>query len=122
MKYATRWLLLMAVGLTLSGCLTNPNRGLQLVGGAGPSYPQAAKEQGIEGEVEVTYDVSVEGQVENARVTSSTPPGVFDDAALAAVRSWRFNPPYVDGVAQRASARRSTVTFKLDAGDQYDHY
>jgi TonB family protein len=93
--------------------LSNPNRGLQLVGGAGPKYPPAAQEQGIEGEVEIAYDVSVEGEVQNARVVKSTPPGVFDEAALTTVRSWRFNPPYVDGVPQRAVDRHSKVEFKI---------
>ena len=108
--------------MVLVGCLTNPNRGLQLVAGAGPKYPPAAQEQGIEGEVEVIYDVSVNGEVQNVRIFSSTPPGVFDEAALTTVRSWRFNPPYVDGVPQRAVGKRSKVEFKIAGADRYDRY
>ena len=113
---------LILVCLSLGGCLTNPNRGLQLISGAGPIYPANAQAQGVEGEVVVVYDVTVEGEVTNARVVSSTPPGVFDEAALAAVRSWRFNPPYVDGVAQPSRARQSTVGFQIGQGDEYDRY
>jgi protein TonB len=108
--------------LLLAGCLTNPNRGLQLISGAGPVYPASAQAQGIEGEVVVVYDVTLDGEVTNARVVESTPTGVFDEAALAAVRSWRFKPPLVDGVAQPAFDRRSTVAFQIGGGDEYDRY
>ncbi len=107
--------------LALLGC-ASADRPLQLISGAGQEYPLAALEQGIEGFVVVRYDVGVDGQVNGARVVSSQPPGVFDDAALRAVRSWRFNAPLVDGERQPATGLQSTLTFKLGDTNAYDDY
>lgn len=111
---------LLAVVL-LFGCAAN-NRPLQLIGGQGPVYPAAAKASGIEGDVTVRYDVGVDGSVMNARVVSSTQGGLFDEAALAAVKSWRFNAPLVNGERQAAKNRESTVSFRLGGADAYDGY
>ena len=104
-----------------AGCASQ-NRPLQLLGGEGPIYPEAAQREGVEGEVVVVYDVDTDGRVVNARVISSNPPGVFDNAALAAVRSWRFNAMIVEGSPRVARSRQSTVTFALDAAEQYNQY
>ena len=107
--------------LLLSACAAS-NRPLQLLSGQGPVYPAAAKSQGIEGVVVIRYDVSVEGMVINASVVSSEPTAVFDSAALAAVRSWRFNAPVVEGSKQPARNRESSVEFRLSGADSYDNY
>ncbi len=114
-------LLLAACAALLSACAAN-NRPLQLITGAGQVYPAQALEQGIEGAVTVRYDVNVAGEVVAAEVIRSEPAGVFDEAALQAVRSWRFNPPVRDGVKQPARDLQSTLTFKLGETDAYDNY
>jgi TonB family protein len=55
-----------------------------------PQYPAAAQAQGLEGHVDLSFTVSPFGTVEAATVTAAEPPGVFDQAALAAIRRWRF--------------------------------
>ena len=105
----------------LLGCASQ-NRPLQLISGEGPRYPQLAKQQGVEGEVLVAYDVDESGRVSNARVVRSVPSGVFDEAALAAVRSWRFNPPLLEGQPQAAKNLESNVVFKLSGADKYKSY
>lgn len=55
-----------------------------------PQYPQSARERGIEGHVELSFTVDPDGTVESPTVTAAQPPGVFDQAALAAVRRWRY--------------------------------
>lgn len=105
----------------LSACASS-QRPLQLISGAGPTYPAQAKAQSLQGDVVVRYDVTVDGLVVNAQVVSSEPGAVFDEAALAAVRSWRFNAPVVDGLAQPALGRQSTVSFRLDGAERYDDY
>jgi TonB family protein len=107
--------------LALLGC-ASANRPLQLLAGEGQVYPEAAKQQGIEGYVVVGYDVDVEGRVVGARVVRSEPAGVFDEAALNAVRSWRFNPPLANGVKQPTLNLESTLTFKLGSAGAYDNY
>ncbi|MDH3643107.1 MAG: energy transducer TonB [Gammaproteobacteria bacterium] len=117
-----RTLTVVVVLVGLGGCLTSPNRPLQLISGTGPAYPAAAQAQGVEGYVVVRYDVTVQGRVSKARVVRAEPEGVFDEAALGAVRSWVFNPPLVDGEPQSAVGRESTVTFKVGSGDEYADY
>jgi protein TonB len=72
-----------------------------------PSYPSAALRKGIEGWVEVQFNVTQNGTVEDVKVRNSSPAGVFDDAALRAVRQWRFEPVARNGVIveQRAMTR-----------------
>jgi TonB family protein len=117
-----RTILLSIAVLLLAGCLGASNRPLQLISGGGPSYPADARAQGIEGFVVVRYNVSVQGRVGNARVVRAEPAQIFEEAALTAVRSWVFNPPLVDGVAQREVGRESTVTFRLGSGEEYADY
>ena len=76
-------------------------------------YPAAARANGVEGRVVVRYDVTAAGTVANAVVVESEPPGVFDDAALNAVRSWRFRPMVEGGEAAPAPARVSELVFRL---------
>lgn len=114
----TRASFVLAVVL-LAACATTAMRPLQFVGGDGPVYPAEAKAKGIEGYVVVTYDVTAEGSVVNARVTEAEPPGVFDAAAVKAVTSWRFNAPIADGVAEAVLNRSSRVEFKLGDGAEY---
>lgn len=55
-----------------------------------PVYPKEALEQGLRGEVRVRVTVDAEGKVSDAVVLESNPPNVFDAAAVAAARKWRF--------------------------------
>jgi protein TonB len=47
------------------------------------------------------------GSVEDVEVRNASPANVFDDAAVRAIRSWRFEPVERNGerVAQRAMVR-----------------
>ena len=84
---------LCVLGL-LNACAVQPpdSRPLQLVSGSAPIYPSELKSRGTKGEVTVQYDVTAQGDVINVRVIASDPPGLFDDAALVAVRTWVFRP------------------------------
>ena len=111
----------LCLAFLLIGC-AGKNRPLQLISGAGPIYPEAAKSAGIEGRVVLQYDVTPVGKARNIVIVSSEPTGVFDEAAIVALRSWKFNAPVVDGVATEAIALRSTIEFQLDGADKYDQY
>jgi len=92
---------------------------MQLTSGAGPVYPPEAKAKGIEGKVVVRYGVSVDGRVIRARVDSAEPKGVFEEAALAAVRSWRYNPAVKAGRPVAVDNVVSTVVFQLSPTEKY---
>jgi protein TonB len=53
-------------------------------------YPRGALAHRTEGRVVVSFSVLPDGRVSNVRVVSATPPGVFEAAALKAVRTWRY--------------------------------
>jgi protein TonB len=63
----------------------------RLVMGLAPSYPDAARAEGIEGDVRLELVVGVSGAVESARVVRGVGHGL-DEAALRAVRQFRFAP------------------------------
>lgn len=88
--------------------------------GAGPSYPPQAKADGIEGRVTVAYGITADGRVVNARVVAAQPPGVFDAAALAAVRSWRYRAARDEGQPIAVDQVTSNVDFRLDAPLEYE--
>jgi protein TonB len=72
-----------------------------------PVYPRTARVRGAGGWVEMQFTVRPDGTVGDVVVTQAEPAGVFDDAAAAAVRQWRYRPVLRDGqaVEQRARVR-----------------
>jgi TonB family protein len=64
-----------------------------------PDYPAEARQRGVSGAVELTFTVRADGKVTDVNVESATPPRVFDDAAIDAVRKWRYRPVERDGRA-----------------------
>lgn len=54
------------------------------------AYPQAAG--GIQGHVEMTFQVGIEGKPFNIAVAESEPPALFDSVAIDALACWRFQP------------------------------
>jgi TonB family protein len=72
---------------------------LKRVRGESPDYPQTALTQRISGVVTLQYTVDVHGATRDIHVIEATPPGVFDQAAISAVRRWRYEPMLVNGSA-----------------------
>ena len=65
----------------------------------------------IEGRVTVQFTIQPDGSVASPSVVSADPPGVFDQAALAAARGWRFEP------MGRAMGSVREVRFRLGRSD-----
>ncbi|MBI2517088.1 MAG: energy transducer TonB [Opitutae bacterium] len=63
-----------------------------------PEYPAALRKSGVKGEAVVQVRVSSRGVVLDPAVMSATDPA-FGEAALAAVRLWRFLPQVKEGRA-----------------------
>lgn len=68
-----------------------------------PAYPRAARQRGMEGVVVVTVTVAEDGAAIEAAVRQGTGFSILDQAALEAVRSWRFVPARRGGKAVRAT-------------------
>ena len=78
-----------------------------------PRYPRRACNDGVDGWVDVEFTVNHEGETEEIQVLDASVPGQFENAAVNAVKRWRFEPVVVDGavVRQRATVR---VRFKVE--------
>ncbi|SRR5258706_1597467 len=63
---------------------------------AQPTYPDLARENGVQGTVMVQALVTQYGNVADTRITGSIPG--LDEVAAAAVRQWRFKPAMAKGV------------------------
>jgi protein TonB len=60
-----------------------------------PKYPQAALSVHAQGAVQIEATINKEGVVTNPRVLSGDP--ILAQAAVEAVRQWRYKPYYLDG-------------------------
>jgi TonB family protein len=78
-----------------------------------PEFPPAARERGLSGWVDVQFLVKSDGDVSDVSVTGAEPPGIFEQAAVDALKRWSYKPVQHDGhaVDQRARLRMS---FALD--------
>lgn len=75
---------------------------LRLVQDAQPRYPARALERRLDGRVELTFTVRPDGSVTDIRVIDAQPAGIFDQAAVAAARRWRFAPIASEATTTRA--------------------
>lgn len=67
-----------------------------------PDYPDEADRQRLSGKVRLKLKLEADGRVSDVDVVSSTPPGLFDDAAARAFRDAHFAPAQKNGRPVRA--------------------
>jgi periplasmic protein TonB len=75
-----------------------------------PQYPTIAREARIQGTVVLQATIGKDGAIQNLRVVSGPP--MLQQAALAAVRSWRYKPFLLNG-SPVAVETTVNVVFKL---------
>ncbi|TLY89089.1 MAG: energy transducer TonB [Gammaproteobacteria bacterium] len=80
--------------------------------GASPDYPAPALTQHLAGSVVLEFTVDTSGETRDIHVVEATPPGVFDQAAINAVKRWRYAPPLVNGAAAEVPVR-TRMRFEL---------
>lgn len=68
------------------------SRGPRVVYSAEPGYPEKARRNGWQGTARLRILISPQGQVDDVRVATSSGYAELDQAAVEAVRSWRFSP------------------------------
>lgn len=104
-----------ALFLLLSGCASRPQapaapeppaappeapvQELGVIRTCNAAYPPNAG--GVEGRVEMTFQVSIEGKPFNIAVASAEPAGVFDAVAAEALACWRFQPELDTSLVRR---------------------
>ncbi len=62
-----------------------------------PVYPDKARQRGVTGYVKLKILLSASGEIGRVRVVDAKPRGIFEEAALAAVRQWEFDPAVYQG-------------------------
>lgn len=81
---------------------------------APPTYPHRAAQRGIEGYVDLRFDVSASGTTQNIQVVYAEPEGVFEQSAVAAVARWRFQPQIVNGEPTPFFGLSKRVRFNME--------
>jgi protein TonB len=112
--------------------VSEPARSVKLVGGPGlgdaapsdasatplvriqPIYPPDARQRRIEGWVTMRFTISATGAVKDPVVVEANPPGVFDSAALRALRRWKYRPRVEEGRAVEKRGLKVRLSFRLD--------
>ena len=79
-----------------------------------PDYPARAANKGIEGFVDVRFDVTKTGATNNIEVIAAQPENIFNKSAVNAIKRWKFTPYERDGevVAFYGMSRR--MVFNLE--------
>ncbi|USA42316.1 energy transducer TonB [Spongiibacter taiwanensis] len=81
-----------------------------------PEYPQRQAQRGVEGYVDLAFDISITGQPINIRILESQPQGVFDRAASRALARWKYRPKVVDGAPTVQYGQSTRIRFDLQKG------
>ena len=80
-----------------------------------PRYPPSARRNGEQGTVLLRVWVAADGTTTRTELARSSGSGTLDDAALAAVKNWRFVPARRGGEAVEGVVT-VPLEFRLDAG------
>lgn len=83
-----------------------------------PIYPRRALTRGIEGHVIVKFTVTKIGSVTNVSViesltASGNPTTLFNNAAIKAVKKFKYKPKMIDGDFVDVIGVKNKITFKL---------
>ena len=93
-----------------------PFKPVHMVHTVPPEYPLSMQMSGFRGEVLVSFVVDTEGRVRHPMVARSLNPA-FDDAAIASVSQWRFEPATKGGVPVDARVN-VPITFRLEESSE----
>jgi protein TonB len=82
----------------------------RLISRSDPLYPPFARFQRIAGTVEVNFGITAKGEVKDV---IGKGPAVLTQAAVEAVRKWRYAPARLNGVSVETKAT-TVVAFRLN--------
>ena len=76
-----------------------------------PTYPSRALDRGIEGYVDVQFEVTAMGSTQQVFVLRSEPEGVFDKSAIRAVKRWKYLP---DETRMNSETLQERIRFSIE--------
>ena len=79
-----------------------------------PMYPPSAAQQRIEGWVILEFTVTQSGGIKNPKVVDFYPSDIFNQAALQAIRKWKYKPRIVKGKKISSRGVQIKLTFQLE--------
>ena len=94
-----------------------PAQDLKTANRVDPTYPPASRRAGEEGTVRLKVLVDTSGRASNVQVMQSSGFARLDQAAMEAVRKWRFVAA-TDGTNKIQAYTQVAVTFKLTQAEQ----
>ncbi|HEV8331186.1 MAG TPA: energy transducer TonB [Steroidobacteraceae bacterium] len=94
-----------------------PAQDLKTANRVEPTYPPASRRAGEQGTVRLKVLVDTTGRPANVAVTQSSGFPRLDEAAVQAVRKWRFQAA-TDGSKKIQAYTQVAVTFRLTEGEQ----
>ncbi|MEW6996574.1 energy transducer TonB [Colwelliaceae bacterium BS250] len=77
-----------------------------------PRYPIAAARNKIKGWVKLSFSINREGEVEDVMVIESEPEKIFDQAAIDALKHWRYKPQLNKG----KTVKQQNLSVRIDFG------
>lgn len=87
----------------ISSAETDPIFEAEYLNNPTPFYPYRAKKEGLQGKVLVAVLVKVDGTPASVQISSSSGHSILDEAAILAVKKWRFIPAKRNGEFIQAS-------------------
>jgi len=94
-----------------------PAKDLKTANRVDPTYPPASRRAGEQGTVRLKVLVDTNGRASNVEVTQGSGFARLDQAAVEAVRKWRFEAA-TDGEKKIQAYTQVAVTFKLTEAEQ----
>lgn len=83
-----------------------------------PNFPDKClrgRKSSFEVQIDVEFDIAIDGSVENIRVIAASN-DCFIDAAIAADSKWKYNPPVINGEPGAVANEQARITFQYDDG------
>ncbi|MBV2130245.1 TonB family protein [Arsukibacterium indicum] len=77
---------------------------------AEPRYPVQAASDGVQGFVELQFNVEADGSTSNIQVIEAKPKRVFEQEAIRALARWKYQPAATDSANQNVVV---TIDFSL---------
>ena len=79
-----------------------------------PVYPNQASARGIEGYVDVLFDITSIGTTTNIRIVGYSPSSIFNRSVLKAVSGWKYKPAGEGATAVATYNVRERISFVME--------
>ena len=76
-------------------------------------FPRKALRLAKDGYVLIEFDIDTDGSVIDPYVVESEPAGLFERAAMKAIRKWLYEPPVYEGVSVKVNDVQVKLAFKV---------